>query len=152
MKVAWNVLVNVIKKLTSSNIFWYVFFAIAAYYGYKRLTRPPETTFINTPLPNSGSGIPQGWTPDDLASQFHDHFASFWVNASTLQILYTQSNSLTDDQFVTLCNFYNAKYAKLDGNKTLWTRVKSWKSIWFGTGVDEQNKFIKRMVTLKQDY
>lgn len=152
MKVAWNVLVNAVKKLTSSSIFWYVFFAFAAYYAYKRLTKPPETTFLDTPLPNSGSGIPVGWNADSLASQFHDFFDSFFVNTSDLQILYTQSNSLTNDQFVTLCKVYNAKYAKLDGNKTLWYRVKSWKSILFGTGVDEQNKFIQRMVSLKQDY
>lgn len=152
MKVAWNVLKNVLKRITSSSIFWYVFFGFAAYWAYKRFTKPPNETFIDTPLPNNGSGIPLGWKPDELANSFHDYFIAWIANSSTLQLLYIQANTLTNDQFVEVVKTYNAKYAKLDGDITLWTRVKGWKAIWFGTGTNDQNTFIQRMISLKQDY
>lgn len=152
MKIAWEVLMSALKKLTQSKVFWGIFFVIVGYFTWKRLSKPANETFLDTPLPNSGSGIPQGWKPDDLASQFHDYFVAWIANSSTLELLYIKANDLTDDQFVSLCKTYNAKYAKLDGDITLWTRVKGWKAIWFGTGIDDQNKFIQRMIALKQDY
>lgn len=154
MKVAWEVLMNVVKKITSSSVFWYVFFAGVAYYAYKRLTKPKNETFLDTPLPNSGSGIPQGWKADDLALKFHDYFDSYfnWLNADTIGKLYVAANELTNDQFVTLVKTYNAKYAKLDGDTTLWKRVTGWKTFDFGLWSTERDTFRNRMISLKQDY
>ncbi|MEA5402629.1 hypothetical protein VB776_06870 [Arcicella sp. DC2W] len=151
MKKAFEVIWRGIKKIVAFPVFWYVVIAFLAYIAWKRLTKPPEELFLEQPLPTSGSGIPVGWKPDPLALKFHNYFVSWISDTTELHMLYNEANSLTDDQFVALVNTYNAKYGKVDG-KTLYTRVKSWWSIWFGSGTDQQDKFIQKMILYKLDY
>lgn len=151
MKKAFRVVWNGIKKIASFPVFWYAVIAFLAYIAWKKLTKPPEEYFLEKPLPNSGSGIPVGWKPDPLALKFHDYFVSWIADSTNLHLLYNEANALTDDQFVEFVQTYNAKYAKVDA-KTLYTRVKGWFTIWFGSGVAEQEKFIQRMIEFKLDY
>lgn len=151
MKKAFSVVWARIKKITAFPIFWYAVIALLAYLAWKRLTKPKEELFLETALPNNGTGIPVGWKPDPLALKFHDYFVSWIADTTTLHMLYSEANGLTNDQFVAIVQTYNAKYAKVDG-KTLYTRVKGWFSIWFGSGSGEQDKFIERMIQLKLDY
>ncbi len=151
LKSAVDGIGNGIKFLTASRFFWYVVFAFIAYFGYQRLTKPKEETFLELPLPDSGSGIPKGWNPNPLVEEFHAYFDSWFGNSDDLRDSYTKALSLTDDQFHVLVQTYNAKYGKKD-SATLWTRVTSWKKILFSWSGDQQQRMENRMITLKLNY
>jgi len=154
MNVAWETFKEIFKKITSNQIFWYAVFAGLAYWGYKRLTKPKEETYLELPLPNSGSGIPKGWDPNPLVEDFHNYFGNgFWdsvfSNEMDLKNAYIAALALTNDQFQTVVQTYNAKYGKSGG--TLYKRVSSYSgSLWvFG---DQDTKMKNRLIALKLNY
>ena len=99
LSLAWGTFLKVVNKLTSSSVFWYVVFGAAAFYAYKRLTTPKEETFLELPLPNSGSGLPKDWNPNPLVEEFHAYFDSWFGNSDDLRDAYIKALSLTNDQF-----------------------------------------------------
>ncbi len=151
LNLAWETFLKVVNKLTSSSVFWYAVFGIAAFYAYKRLTTPKEETFLQLPLPDAGSGIPQGWNPNTLVEDFHSYFNSWFGNSDDLRDAYIKALALTNDQFHVLVQTYNAKYGKKD-NATLWTRVTSWKKILLSWNGDQQYRMEQRMIAQKLNY
>ncbi|NBA78945.1 hypothetical protein GOQ04_25585 [Emticicia sp. ODNR4P] len=151
LSLAWGTFLKVVNKLTSSSVFWYAVFGAAAFYAYKRLTTPKEETFLELPLPNSGSGLPKDWNPNPLVEEFHAYFDSWFGNSDDLRDAYIKALSLTNDQFHLLVQTYNAKYGKKDA-ATLWSRVTSWKKILFSWNGDQQARMEQRMIALKLNY
>lgn len=152
MKTALEGVGKGLSFLTNNKYFWYFILGVMTYFGYKRLTKPAEETFLDSPIPNAGKDIPTGWKPDTIVTKFHDYYLAWFGDSDVLHQCYILSNALSDGQFVVMVKTYNAKYAKADGNKTLWTRSKGWNRIIFGWGTTDQDKFYLRMQTLKQDY
>lgn len=149
---ALQVLSTIWGRLSNSNLFWYVVFGGFAYWGFKRLTTAPETTFLDTPIPNAGTEIPSSWKPDLLAQDFNNYFTGWFPNSDTLYNLYLRANELNDSQFIYFVKFYNAKYAKAD-NKTMWKRANSiWGTILFSTYADQYKPFLEKMNRLKLNY
>lgn len=63
-------------------------------------------------LPNSGSGIPEGWTPENLIVKLRESLKGLsvgWMSGRNLT-LYTELNALTDDQFTAVFKGYKNKY------------------------------------------
>lgn len=75
-------------------------------------------------LPNSGSGIPQGWTPTAISDKL-------WNSLGTIFWSWTERNAiidvlltLTPDQLTAVYNDYNYRYGKDDNNKSLTSTIK----------------------------
>lgn len=58
-------------------------------------------------LPNSGSGIPQGWDPTPTVLALYNELDSWFVNDDTILTLLSP---LTQDQRASIYNEYNATY------------------------------------------
>ena len=66
-------------------------------------------------LPNSGTGVPQGWNPSDLAKELHDKLAGYNWRLSDNSALFRKFYDLaTDDMFVAVVIRYNDAYKKSD--------------------------------------
>lgn len=142
---------TVIKKITSSAVFWYGLFGLVLYIVYKKVLAPktPEETFLDTPLPTNGKGIPTGWSPDVLAGQFNDYYTAWFGSPFAYHDYQVEANGLSNDQFVYLVKYYNAKYSAKDG-KTFYKRANNgWNSIGFG---DTEKIFLNRFLTFKLNY
>lgn len=160
MNAASKVFGTIWEKLSGSSIFWYVIFAFLAYWGYKRLTKPVEESFLDTPIPNGGKDIPANWSPVALVERLHNVYNSYFPDTDEMGACYSLMNGLNDGQFVYLCKYYNAKYAKKDSAGlfskspvTLWTQVnKTWNQILFGMGAKELERVKERMIKYKLNY
>lgn len=64
-------------------------------------------------LPNSGSGIPKGWYPNDLAQRLYDRMEGLNFGAKDNSALFREFYQLpTDDMFVSVIIRYNDAYRK----------------------------------------
>lgn len=152
MNVFFEVVGKIWARLSQSTLFWYAVIGFALYLVYRKIN-PVGTNFLDTPLPNSGSGIPQGWKPDSLVEEFHNYYSSLWSASGDIYSAEFKANNLTDDQFVALVKTYNARYAQSDGNKTLWNRsFNGWFVRYVSFDTNQHKPFLARMVKLKQNY
>lgn len=77
----------------------------------------------DTPLPDSGSGIPAGWSPNGLVGRLHSamdglNVSWLWGNSERDDAFNTLA-SLTKDQVVAVYNQFNKLYGKAeDGQYT----------------------------------
>ncbi len=86
-------------------------------------------------LPNSGSGIPQGWTPTKLADECWVKLNSFdiWEYFGGINSTFDDERiplmkvlmNLSNDQITALYNDYNFRYGKKDGMTSLTKKIKS---------------------------
>jgi hypothetical protein len=73
-------------------------------------------------LPNSGSGIPLGWTPDGLVALLHETMDGadlFFANDDKISA-FDKLSSLTDDQITTVSNAFNLRFKKKDSDESLY--------------------------------
>lgn len=153
MNVLFGIIGKIWGKLSQSSLFWYLVIGAVLWQVYKKVFVPAGTNFLDTPLPNSGSGIPKGWNPNSLVEEFHNYYDSIWNPSGEIYNAEFKANQLTDDQFVTLVKTYNARYALADGNKTLWNRSYSgWFVRYVSTDINQHKPFLARMVRLKLNY
>ena len=152
MNVFFDVVGNIWGKLSTSRLFWYGVIGGVLYLVYRKIN-PLGTNFLDTPLPNSGSGIPKGWSADSLVEEFHNYYDAIWNPSGEIYNAEFKANQLTDDQFVTLAKTYNARYAQADGNITLWNRsYNGWFVRYVSTDINQHKPFLARMVKLKLNY
>ena len=85
-------------------------------------------------LPNSGSGIPQGWTPTKIVDELWDKLKSFdiWEYFGKSNSTFDDERiplmkvliNLSDDQITAVYNDYNFRYGKKDGMTSLTKKIK----------------------------
>lgn len=74
-------------------------------------------------LPNSGSGIPQGWTPTKIVDEIWDNLGTvFWSWTERNTKIDTLLN-LTPDQLAAVYNDYNYRYGTKDSNTSLTKKI-----------------------------
>jgi hypothetical protein len=107
--------------------------------------------YVAKDLPNSGSGIPQGWkgTAVDVVDRLHKLLTSWWDDSISMKenyfrILY----AYTDDQLTYCYNIWNSKYGVKDRKTMTQTIDDEWLVLpdWSG-GV--RNKLVYRLKGLK---
>jgi len=59
-------------------------------------------------LPNSGSGIPKGWSPSSSARKIHSSMSGIGTDTS---LLFNTLDPLTDDQLAAVFNEFNRLYS-----------------------------------------
>jgi len=80
----------------------------------KKAEKEGKAPIKSEDLPNSGSGIPKGWTPSGIAERLYIALKGWsfgFLYAKNLR-LYIELNALTNDQFVAVFKAYNRAYDK----------------------------------------
>ncbi len=78
-------------------------------------------------LPNNGTGIPQGWSPDPLISELYDAMKGLFAWSSTRENAYSKITALTRDQRTALYNRWNQLHGdKNAGSLTEWIRDEAY--------------------------
>ena len=58
-------------------------------------------------LPNSGSGIPQGWNVDAYVQEFYDSFSGVFGSQEKKLTILSKMEGMTDDQLTAMYNRFN---------------------------------------------
>ncbi len=74
-------------------------------------------------LPNSGSGIPKGWTPTTVVEQLHDAIQGL-DSTESKQRAFMVAYQLTPDQLAAVYNAFNASYQEGDPDRNLYQWIK----------------------------
>lgn len=93
-----------------------VLIAVLLYVGIRIGKRSVEN-YAAKDLPDSGSGIPQGWTPTalTLVDDLHDLLTSWYNDSMTLKENHFKTlYALTNDQLTYAYNLWNSRYGAKD--------------------------------------
>lgn len=77
------------------------------------------------PLPNSGSGIPIGWTPTKLSDELWDNLGTIFWSWTDRNTKIETMLSLTPDQLTAVYNDYNFRYGTKDKQISLTRKIAS---------------------------
>lgn len=102
--------------------------ALVYWYGKSAIT---DTMKYDTPLPNSGSGIPQGWDPNVQADALFDVLDGLFTTSTDKEFEIVKCKQLTNDQLVAVYRTFNRKYCpqKSDGTMTQWLKDERYLAI-----------------------
>jgi hypothetical protein len=138
---------NTVKSLLANKpLQWAIIAAavLALVYWYGK-TSISDTLKYNTPLPNSGSGIPQGWDPNTRAEALYDAMDGILTATATKEGEWQICYQLTEDQLVAVYRTFNKKYCPSPSDGTLTTWIKAETGAWFGSYKDP---LVKRLISL----
>ncbi len=76
-------------------------------------------------LPDSGSGIPKGWTPGPMVAKVRDGLSGYLLNTNNAQSMLGQLTNLTDDQLTAVYNEYNRQFMEDKDDDTMYGAIKS---------------------------
>ncbi len=103
------------KNQTGLFLFLGLLVLVGLFYWFYRLGKRSQQGKTEE-LPNSGSGIPQGWSAEQVAQRFYDAMNGWAANKPELEIVSNELLGFTDDQIVAVYNAwqnnYFAKYNK----------------------------------------
>lgn len=94
----------------------FVVVALLVYVGV-RIGKQSVERYAAKPLPDSGSGIPQGWkeTASILVDDLHELLSSWWNDSMTLKEVHFKTlYALTNDQLTYVYNLWNSRYGAKD--------------------------------------
>lgn len=104
------------EALTSNKYFWYIMMAIiimlTVYFAGKKIGVIKASQPQTAPLPNNGSGIPDGWSANNVANQLYDAMfgGGFWGAGTDEAKIFSTLLPLTPDQCTAAYNTYNVLY------------------------------------------
>jgi len=116
---------------------------LIAYLVYRRLS---TKKFDPAKLPAGGKELPDSWIQSgkykDYAARMWNQIGGLSLGKFTTEALCQEILGLTDEQIITINNYYNSLYGKADGE----TMLEKLKGEWFN--LPNTNKLIDKLITL----
>ena len=146
-EIIWIKVKEIGTSIISSKIFLWVAVLAGAYLLFKGVFKKDK--FEEKSLPNSGSGLPKGWTAQNaklIAAEANDVIEGVATLASTKEIWASSCIHLSDDQLSLIFYAYNDAYGKANNETLTEAMAKEW-----NTPIGESNwrKIVARLRGLK---
>ena len=146
-EIIWIKVKEIGTSIISSKIFLWVAVLAGAYLLFKGVFKKDK--FEEKSLPNSGSGLPKGWTAQNaklIAAEANDVIEGVATLASTKEIWASSCINLSDDQLSLIFYAYNDAYGKANNETLTEAMAKEW-----NTPIGESNwkKIVARFRGLK---
>ena len=145
--IIWIKLKEVGASILTSKIFLWVIVLGGAYLVFMGIFKKDK--FENVKLPDSGSGLPQGWGSQQakiLAADGHDVINGFATLANTKEVWATRIIELSNDQLTLIYNAYNEDFGRNEKETMTEAMNNEWNSPLFDSN---WSKTIKRLRSLK---
>lgn len=124
---------------------------LVVYFVGRNAGKRTVESYASRDLPNSGSGIPQGWKPtaSQIVDKLHELLTSWWndsisLKESNFKILF----AYTDDQLTYCYNLWNSRYGAKD-KKTMTQTIDDEWLVLPEAGGGIRNKLVYRLKLLK---
>lgn len=146
-EIIWIKVKEIGTSIISSKIFLWIAVLAGAYLLFKGVFKKDK--FEEKSLPDSGSGLPKGWTAQNaklIAAEANDVIEGVATLASTKEIWASSCINLSDDQLSLIFYAYNDAYGKANNETLTEAMAKEW-----NTPIGESNwrKIVARLRGLK---